>query len=163
MHARSHSHQHVYGADRTLPCTNTRRLRFRSRELAGKIDHDSWLDAPPLRPPVPIPPPTPPPGRSIHPSVRLLPWPSYSKPGVTNYLVPVFWAQSQLHLLMPPELVENLIFRTRCMLVLACSRARNQSALTVSHFPKGTWMIGAQDEIENLCIFKLPANTGQIK
>lgn len=58
-------------------------------------------------------------GGSIHPSVRLLPCPSYSEPGVTNYLVPVFWAQSQLHLLMLQEFVENLIFRTRYLFVLA--------------------------------------------
>lgn len=71
-------------------------------------------------------------GGSIHPSVRLLPCPSYSEAAVTNYPEPVFWAQSGLHLLMPPGLVRNLIFRTRYLFVFVY-----QSIYTVYVSPKG--------------------------
>lgn len=47
VHKHTQPHENVYSADRMLPHTNTHRLHHRLRELACKIDHDSWLGAPP--------------------------------------------------------------------------------------------------------------------
>ena len=123
---RTQTHKHVYSKKieffpiqtQTHTHTHTHTRASSQIERVGSQDW-SWLltGCPSLS------------GGSIHPSVRLLPWPSYSKPGVTNYLVPVFWAQSLLHLLMPPELVEKRI------------SIPNRSLFIIHLFPEGTEMI----------------------